>query len=237
MSKETIKLLIQEKFGYVTDFDKVNKKRDLDDPTRGKDPQKSAHPLEKFREFIKLALGATTTDQDAKIENLIDLDSVIRLANKYALQVDVINNLKNIKAEFEKSKPKRDKEEILKLWNDTKNKIPYWFLTLMPNNRKEEMEEKDKEQITNLLNYMAHFNKESEKVGKELSKNTEHAARTTAAKDNLDKARKDAGIKDKDAGAEKKLKEKPETPTTEGAEKAKAPEVPEKEKDIIAVKL
>ena len=229
MSTETIKQLIQEKFGFVTDMKKLTKK--LDDPTEGKAPQKSAHPLEKFREFIKLALGATTTAQDGQLENLVDLNSVIRLANKYALSGEVITNLKNIQAEFDKPKTKRDYQVVATLWDDTKDKIPYWFLTLMPNNRKEEMTEKDKLDVTNLFNYMAHFNKVSEKAGKELAKNTEHADTDTAAKKNLDKVRKGAGI-DIKTGFKK---EKPEI--LKNDTKPEKPEVPEKDKDITAVIL
>ena len=233
MSKESIKQVIQEKYGFVTDMKNLTNKKD--DPTEGKPPQKSAHPLEKFRDFIKLALGATTTEQDEQLGNMLDLDAVIRLANKYALTAEVVGNLKNIKAEFDKPKTKRDIEVISNLWQDTKDKIPHWFLTLMPKNR-EQMEEKDKLDITNLLNYMEYFNKESEKAGKELSKNTEHAGRNTTAKDNLDKAKKAVGFGDKEAGSEKKLKVTPEK-ELESTEKAVAPKVPEPEKDITATKL
>lgn len=220
MSKKYIKQLIQEKFGYTADMKTLTSKDG--NPTAGKFPQTSAHPMEKFRNIIKMALGATTTEQDEKLENIIDFNSLFRLANKHGLAPVVINSFKEIQIELDKPKGKIDSEKIEQLWDDVKNRIPYWFLALVPHN-KEEIEETDKNTIANLLQYMEYFNKKSEKAGNEASKDTEHASRDTKAKDNLNKARKNASM-ETEAASESKLKQKPEE--LEKIAKSKAPEVP-----------
>lgn len=222
MSKDSIRNLIKEKFGYTTDMKKVTSDGY---PTSGKEPQKSAHPMEKFRNVIKAVLGATTTEQDGILENVVDFNSLFRLANKHGLAPIIINNLKELQVEIEKPKTKRDRDVILKLWTEIKDTIPYWFLGLLAVDEKEEMAEDDKQNITKLLNYMTQFNKDSEKAGKENAKETEHAGRDTQAKENLNKARKDAKI-DLDAGSEKKLSKKSEI-EIESSVKGESPEVPE----------
>lgn len=190
MANETFRKLLQEKFGYTADVDKLAK--DSDEPTKGKEPQKSAHPLEKYRNAIKHILGATTTEEDAKLEHSIDFDALIRLANKHGLSAQIIANLNNIKSEFDKPVSKQDEDAILAWWEEIKENIPYWFLGLL--SVKEEQSKEHEDAVTSLLDVMAKFNKESEKAGKEFSKNTEHASTDTKARKALEKALKDAGI-------------------------------------------
>lgn len=168
MSKEAIKSIIREKFGYTADLKELGKKGG--EPTEGKVPQPSAHPMEKFRNVIKAVLGATNTEQDAKIENLIDFNALLRLASKHGLNETIIANLKNIQSEVDKPKNKQDRDVIVKLWTEVKDTIPYWFLGLLP--VKEDASDEEKLVLTNLIQYMNHFNDESEKFGKEKAKET-----------------------------------------------------------------
>lgn len=221
---DRIRKILQEKFGYTTNLPPLTRMHD--DVTEGKEPQPSAHPLEKFRGTIKAILGATTTEQDGILENAIDFSALHRLANKHGFAPEIIKNFSVIELEIKKPKAKRDKDAIVNAWNAVKNKIPHWFMGLITPKDGEVLPDLDKKNITNLLTVMDKINKESEKAGKEAAKETEHAGRDTQAKKNLDKARKDAGIPDKDAGSEKKLKEKPEE--VEGVKPdAKAPELEE----------
>lgn len=220
----SIKQLIQEKFGYTKDLPPVSEMHN--DVTDGKKPQPSAHPLEEFRKTIKLLMGATTTEEDGLLENAIDFTALHRLANKHAFAPAFISHLNTIQTEIKKDKKTRNDEAILEAWNTIKKDIPYWFMGLLPPKKDETLEETDKKNITNLLKVMEKINDKSAKAGKELAKDTEHADRKTAAKKNLDDARKEAGIKDKEAGSEKKLKETPEE--VKGVEsKAKEPELGE----------
>jgi len=223
MSKKLMQSLIQEKFGFTKDMTDLTKKGGY--PTEGKLPQPSAHPMEKFRKIIKAALGATTSEQDEAIENIFDFKSILRLAHKHGLTPFVINGLKTIEVEINKPKTKIDSELIAQTWEDIKNQIPYWFIALIPHN-KEELPEEDKLEITNLLNYMAHFNKESEKAGKELAKNTEHGKDKTQAEKNLEKAMKDTGNEDV-----KHSKVKPEEIESEA--KVEDPKVPVNHEDQL----
>lgn len=219
-----IKTLIQEKFGYTKDIPPISELHN--DVTDGKKPQPSAHPLEEFRKVIKLLMGATTTEEDGLLENAIDFTSLHRLANKHGFAPTFISHLNTIQTEIKKDKKSRDDTIIIEAWNAIKKDIPYWFMGLLPPKKDESLEETDKKNITNLLNVMDKINKKSEQAGKEAAKDTEHADRKTAAKKNLDAARKDAGISDKEAGSEKKLNKKPDEVQGEES-KAKVPELPE----------
>lgn len=205
MSK--IRKLIQEKFGYTTDLSSnTDMHRDVTD-RNGRGGKNPAYlPIEQYRKIIKELMGATTTEDDAMIENAVDFASLRRLANKHGFSKQFEESLNTIQLEVKKPKAQRDRETIVKAWDSIKENVPFWFLGLLPNHKNEELPEEDKKLLLNLKEIMAEFNKTSEKYGKEQAENTEHAGRDTAAKDNLDKARKEAGMKD-DAG--KDLGKKP----------------------------
>ncbi len=204
-----IRKLIREKFGYTTNLPSVNAMhKDVTD-RNGRDGKNPAYlPIEQYRNVVKALLGATTTEEDGKIENTIDFQALHRLANKHAFAPAFLESLNTIQVHIEKGKD-ADRDIIMQEWKKIKDNVPYWFIGLLSNKDKTELPEEDKKLLTNLKEMMEEFNKNSEKIGKEKAKNTEHASRDTQAKKNLDVARKDAKM-DTDAASEKKLKEKPE---------------------------
>jgi hypothetical protein len=220
---DRIRKLIQEKFGYTVNLPTVNQMHD--DVTEGKKPQPSAHPLEEYRKVIKAVLGATTTEEDGILENAVDFTALHRLANKHGFAPAVMNQLNTIATEVKKPKAQRDSDLIISAWGEVKKFVPYWFIGLL-SPKKEPLEDLDKKNITNLLKLMDKFNKESEKAGKELAKDTEHQSRDTQAKKNLDAARKDAKI-DKEAVSEKKMKEDKSVEVEGHKSKAEEPKLPE----------
>lgn len=180
MSIATVRTLIQEKFAYTADDKQIIKDGEPVASDK-KEPQKSAHPMEKFRKVVKSILGATTTEEDAEIENVIDFEALFRLATKHGLAPTVLTNLEVIKVELGKSKKKRDSDVISNAWALVKENIPYWFLGVLPS--KDDAAQEDKQLVTQLLDVMSYFNKESEKAGKENTKNTEHAGKAIDSKD------------------------------------------------------
>lgn len=227
--KDRVRKLIQEKFGFTTNLPTVNQMHN--DVTEGKKPQPSAHPMEEYRKVIKALMGSTTTEEDGLIEDSVDFSALHRLANKHGFAPAVLNQLNTIAVEIKKPKAQRDRDSIVNAWAEVKEHVPYWFMGLLPP-KKEQLDDLDKKNIKNLHVLMAKYNKESEKNGEDKAKATEHASRDTQAKDNLDKARKDAKIEDKDAGSEKKLKEvkaiEPEGTDAKKVEEPKLPEDPSK---------
>lgn len=204
-----IRKVIQEKFGFTTNLPPVKRMHDDVTERNGKGGKNPAYlPVEEFRKVVKALMGATTTEQDQEIENVVDFVALHRLANKHGFGPQFISHLNTIQVEIEKPKGKRDREAIMAEWKQIQKNVPFWFLGLLPH--KEAMPEEDKKNLANLLDIMAEINKESEKAGKEAAKATEHAGRDTQAKKNLDKARKEHDV-DTDAASEKKLKKKPET--------------------------
>ena len=157
MANETFRKLLQEKFGYTADL-KTVVKDGYPVSSDKKEPQKSAHPMEKFRNVIKVILGATDTEQDTELERAIDFDALFRLATKHGLAPMVLTNLETIKTEINKPKSKRDKEVISTAWEGVKDNIPYWFLGVLPS--KDDEKQEDKELVTQLLDVMSYFNKE-----------------------------------------------------------------------------
>ncbi len=108
------------------------------------------------------------------------------------------------------AKTKQDRDVINAEWTKIKDTVPYWFFGMLGNAAKDpKMETTDEEGARQLFDWMEQFGKETSKELKAAAKDTPHAGRDTAAKDNLDKARKSHKI-DTEAGSEKKLKEKPE---------------------------
>lgn len=199
-----IRQMIQEKFGYVKNIPKENDKHaDVTDRNGKKGKNPAYLPIEQYRDVVKALMSATSTETDGKIEDVIDFNALKRLANKNGFSKEFTNNLNTIHLELDKGKS-ADREVIKTSWELIKKHIPYWFLGMIPNEKKEELAAEDKTVLNNLLDMMKEFNKEAEKDGKEKAENTEHAGRDTEAKKNLDAARKSAGM-DKDAASEKKL--------------------------------
>jgi hypothetical protein len=203
-----IRKLMQEKFGYTTNLPSISDMhKDVTD-RNGRDGKNPAYlPVEEFRKVIKHLMGATTTEEDGQVEDALDFTALHRLANKHGFAPEFLKSLNTIQLEVAKPKAKRDRKTIIAEWEKIKDTVPFWFLGLLPNHKNEELPEEDKKLLTNLKDMMDEFNKNSEKEGKAAAKDTEHAGRDTEAKKNLDKARKDADIKD-DAG--KDLGKKPE---------------------------
>lgn len=211
-----VRRLIQEKFGYTEDLPGNHELHD-DVTERNLQNKKDApqnHPMEAWRKVVKALLGATTTEEDGIIEHAIDYTALRRLASKHGFSHLMDNHLNSLEEEFKKPKKERDIDKIKFALKELKDKIPFWFLGLLPTKNKEEMPEEDKKSLTNLLEIMDEFNKRSEDMGKKGAKDTEHASRKTAAKKNLDAARKDAKM-DKEAGSEKKMKDTIEELPTE----------------------
>lgn len=234
MSK--IRQLIQEKFGYTTNLPKYPKNHEDVTERNGRDGKNPAYkPVEAFRQVIKHLMGATNTEEEGKIENAIDFTALKRLANKYAFAPAFVSNLNVMQLEIEKPDGKKDREKIAKAWNEIKEKVPYWFLGLLPKKDGEPLPEDDKKKLTNLMEIMAEFNKEGEKRHKEFAGDTEHAGREADARKNLKDALKDsdAGKELKASGDEKDLKKKPEDIKTEHKDE-KAIDKVEKEAKVMA---
>lgn len=232
MLKDKIQQILNEKFGYTTDLKPITRMHD--GPTEGKKPQPSSHPMEQYRNIIKSILGATTTEEDGIVEDVIDFSALHRLANKHGFSPALLNSLNTIELEIQKPVGKRDRDIINKSWEEFKGSVPFWFLGLLsPKDGK--MEDLDKKNITNLITLMDKFNKNSKTEGETLAKETENASRDTNAKKNLDKARKDAGI-DLDAASEKKLSKKPKNEIEPVKPEGKEPVVPEPEQKDKEIK-
>lgn len=218
-----IRQLIREKFGYTTNLPNVSHDMHLG-PTERHPPVKDNPaylPVEKYRNVIKALLGATTTEEDSIVENVVDFASLQRLAAKHGFSKQFESNLNTIQVEIDKKPADRDRALITKTWEELKENIPFWFLGMLPDRSGHEMPEEDKALLSNLQDIMKEFNKNAEKHGKEKSKDTEHASRDTAAKDSLDKARKDANMDNLDAGGEKKMAKKPENKNALGGKDKK----------------
>jgi hypothetical protein len=202
-----IRKVLQEKFGYTTN---IPSNRELHaGPNEDKKTQPAGwQPVEEYRKVIKALMNHLSTEDAGKLEDLVDFASLRRLANKHGIEREMLAHLNTIELEFDKPKAKMDKAVVMAAWKEIQENVPFWFLGLLPH--KEEMPEEDKKNLANLMEIMAEINKISKKAGEEAAKDTEHAGRDTAAKKNLDKARKKHDV-DTEAASEKKLKQKPET--------------------------
>jgi len=201
-----IRKVLREKFGFTTNLPDIKDMHDGPAEKTGRHGKGAAfQSVEKYREVIKTLMGHKTTEKAGKIEDIVDFAALTRLANKHGLAQNVMVPLGVIEVEIGK-KGKLDRKAVIQAWTEVQKHIPFWFLGLLPH--KEEMPEEDKKNLTNLLDLMDKINKNSEKEGKAAAKDTEHAGRDTAAKKNLDKARKEHKI-DTDAASEKKLKKEP----------------------------
>jgi hypothetical protein len=203
-----IRKIIQETFSYTTNPGSINHLHDdIVDQKGGKDVSKNPamHPLEKYRKIIKQLMTAVPTEQLGQLENAIDFQALHRLSNKMAFAPQFMESLNTIKTHIE-TDPEGHRQEINDAWDKIKKEVPYWVLAqLPPKDSALDLPEDDKKALTNLFTVMEAFNKTAAKAGKELSSATEHASRDTQAKDNLDKARKDADMRNLDAGSDKKL--------------------------------
>jgi hypothetical protein len=204
--------LIQEKFGYTTNLPNHNN-RMHDDVTdkNGKEGKNPAYlPVEEFRKQIKLLMGATTTEEDERLKDVLDFRMLHRLFEKNGIQAkDDIDLL-------EKSYEKGDKNLISQAWLSVKDKLPFWIIGMLTANNgpgaamakdNDKLPENDKKALVNLFDVMEAVNKEAKKQGKDASKNTTHVTRDTQAATNLKQAKSSAKIEDK---APHDLNKKPE---------------------------
>lgn len=202
MSKPTkSRQIIQEKFGFTSNLPN-NTERLHDDVTErnGKGGKNPAYlPVEQFRKQIKLLMGATTTEEDGVLEDVLDARVLRRVLEKTSTIDGAEDDLQALELGFEK----KDKSLISAAWARLQDKIPYWVLGMLgqyagPGDAakvgNEDLPENDKEALSNFIELMNTFNADGEKHGKEAAENTPKSDGKTGAEKNLDKAKKEAGI-------------------------------------------
>ncbi|MFW6130685.1 MAG: hypothetical protein ACOC56_05810 [Atribacterota bacterium] len=217
----TRKVLL-EKFGFTSNLPNDNERlHDNVTDRNGQDGRNPAYlPVEEFRKEIKLLMGATTTEEDQNLKDILDFRKLRSLFDKYGM-TEVEQDLDLLEKAFEKN----DKNLISRAWNRIKDKVPYWFLGMLSANQgadkdgssnyypkgmtvdNEKLPEQDKAALINLLDVMKKVNDEAEKEGKAAAKNTPEADRDTEASKNLKSVKNKTGIPDK---APHNLNKKPE---------------------------
>lgn len=194
------KELLNEKFGFTKNLP-PNKQptpaRMHDDVTdrNGRGSYTSGgHPMEKYRNNLKVLLNALDTETESIVENTVDWERIKRLGKKYSLPNTFVNTVEEIQAEYDKKTP--DIEILKEKLEELKKDIPYWFLgrigTDVPNDPRE-LEEEDKESLTNLRDIMDKIKDVSGKEFKRANENSPTYEKTEAHK-TLDKFRSDRKI-------------------------------------------
>ena len=199
MSEEKIskfKTLPLEKFGYTTNLPDVKRLHDDVTDKNGKGLNNPAYqPVDNFRQKIRLLMGVTTTEEDNILKDVLDF----QLLNRIFAKASVSDKAVELLDVLEKACEKNDKNLISKTWLDLKDALPYWMMGMLmqytgPGDAaakdNDKLPENDKEALHNLMEVMDAFNKASAKKGKEFTKDTPKASTDTAAKKNLDKAKK-----------------------------------------------
>lgn len=214
--------ILMEKFGYTSNLPNDNERlHDYVTDRNGKDGKNAAYlPVEEFRKEIKMLMGATTTEEDQNLKDMLDFRKLRSLFDKYGM-TQVEQDLDLLEKAFEEN----DKNLISRAWDRIRDKVPYWFLGMLSANQgpdkdassnyypggmtvdNDKLPEEDKAALVNLMDVMKAVNDEAEKQGKDAAKNTPNADRNTEAAKNLKSAKDGAGVPDK---APHNLNKKPE---------------------------
>jgi hypothetical protein len=201
MSK--IDQILNEKFGFTKNLpsNKQPNPADMHDWVTNRNGRGSytagGHPMEKYREEVKAMLHALDTGDQALLERAIDFEALKRLTKKHGLKSTLADGFNTIQASLDSKKY----DEAIEAWNNVRKEIPWWFLGMVgkrePDNEGNvrELPEDEKEALTNLRDVMDQIKDVSGKEFKRAADGTPKQTQSTEAKKNLDKARKDAGIK------------------------------------------